>query len=90
MKQLVKVEEVASEGLVSFLGKRVTLLCLNYFYTGKLVGVNDEYCKLEDPSIVYETGPFGDGEWKDAQSLPSPHYVMKGSVESFGTVKVTA
>ena len=88
MKRLIKVEEVEGEGLISFLGKRVTLFCLNYFYTGTLVGVNDEYVKLEDPSIVYETGPFGSGGWKDAQPLPTPHFVMKGLVESFGTVKV--
>ena len=47
MKKLVKVEEVQGEGLVGLMGENVTLFCMNYIYTGRLVGVNDTFVKLE-------------------------------------------
>lgn len=87
MKQLVSVAEVENEGLVSLLGERVTFFCGVYIYTGKLVGVNDSYAKIEQASIVYETGPFTDKQWKDAQPLPHPVYVMLRNVESFMVLK---
>ena len=55
MKKLV---EVSDEGLEGLIGERVTLLCVNYFYTGDLVGVNDTCVLLENPAIVYETGDW--------------------------------
>ena len=87
MKKLVKVEEVEGEGLMGLLGETVTLFCLNYFYTGKLAGVNVDCVLLEEPKIVYETGEFTSKTWKDAQELPNNLYVMKHAIESFGVVK---
>lgn len=87
MKKLVKVKEVSGEGLVGLMGEIVTLFCLNYIYTGKLVGVNDSYVKLERAKIVYETGSFTEKEWKDAQSLPHDWYIQLSAVESFGKLK---
>ena len=69
MKKIVT--EVEGEGLVKLLGEVVTLFCLNYIYTGKLVGVNETCVLLDDPKIVYETGAFDTKQWKDAQALPS-------------------
>jgi hypothetical protein len=87
MKKLVKVEEVEGEGLIGLMGKVVTLFCLNYIYTGILVGVNDTYVKLEKAKIVYETGGFGDKTYKDAQALPNDWYVRMDCIESFGLLK---
>lgn len=87
MKQLVTVTEVENEGLEGLMGQRVTLFSLNYIYTGKLVGVNDRFVKLEDAAIVYETGAFDTKDWKDAQKLPNPVYVMLRCVESFMVLK---
>lgn len=87
MKTLVQVSEVEGEGLVGLLGKTVTLFCMNYIYTGKLVGVNDTCVKLDDASIVYETGPLTTKEWKDAQRLPNSVYVQTASIEMFGEIK---
>ena len=87
MKTLVEVQEVENEGLFFLLGKRVTLMCGCYFYTGKLVGVNDTCVKLEDAGIVYETGPFNETDWKDMQELPNDWYVQTSSIESFGVLK---
>jgi hydroxyacyl-ACP dehydratase HTD2-like protein with hotdog domain len=87
MKKIVEVTEVAGEGLVALLGQRVTLFCLNYIYTGKLAGVNETCCILEDAAIVYETGAFSDPKWKDVQALPHPVYVMLRCVESFMLLK---
>lgn len=87
MKKLVEVQEVEGEGLMALMGQRVTLFCLNYIYTGKLVGVNTTCVLLSDAHIVYETGPFTDRAWQDAQKLPNDLYVMASAIESFGVVK---
>ena len=84
MKKLIEVND---EGLEGLLGETVTFLCMNYFYTGKLTGVNDTCVKLEDASIVYETGPWTDKSWKDAQKLPGDVYVQCASIEAFGVFK---
>jgi len=83
----VQLVEVPNEGLISLLDVVVTLFCANYIYTGKLVGVNTDCVKLENPSIVYETGAFTEKKWKDSQALPNTIYVMKSAIESFGVVK---
>ena len=87
MKVKVKCEEVEGEGLLALLGKRVTLFCMNYIYTGELEGVNDTCVKLRDAYIVYETGAFSDTNWKDAQKLSKEFYVQTAAIESFGLVK---
>lgn len=84
----VLVNEVENEGLESLLGQKVLIFCLNYIYTGKLVGVNDKCIKLEDAYIVYETGAFSDSSYKDAQKLHTKvWYVSTGVIESFGLSK---
>lgn len=85
MKKIVEVED---EGLVGLMGERVTLFCSAYIYTGKLIGVNASFVMLEDAAIVYETGPFTDNKWKDAQPLPKKHwYVSTSAIESYGVLK---
>ncbi len=85
MKRIIDTTD--AEGLEALLGERVTLFCLNYIYTGKLVGANDSFVKLEEASIVYETGAFTEKNWKDAQQLPGAWYVQTGAIESFGELK---
>jgi hypothetical protein len=84
MKKLIEDE---NEGLISLMGERITLMCGCYFYTGKLVGVNDTCVKLEDAGVVYETGSFSDSSWKDMQELPNDWYVQTQAIESFGILK---
>lgn len=87
MKKVVSVQEVDGEGLVGLLGERITVFSLNYIYTGDLVGVNDNCIKLDNAAIVYETGPFNDSQWKDAQPLPNSVYVATRCIESFTVLK---
>ena len=87
MKVMKEIVEVNNEGFEGLLGEQVTLFCMNYFYTGKLVGVNDTCIKLDDAKIVYETGEWSSKDWKDAQSLPGSLYVQLSSVEAFGVLK---
>lgn len=88
MKQVVTVTEVEGEGLEALLNENVLIYCMNYFYTGKLVGVNDKFVKLEGAKIVYETGPSSEKGYKDAQPLPSnTWYVQTAAIESFGLGK---
>lgn len=83
MKQLMAVTEVDGEGLVSLLGKRVLLFCLNYIYVGTLTGVNNTFVKLAEASIVYETGAFDKATFTDAQKLAFPLYIQTEAIESF-------
>ena len=86
MKKIIIEDD--KEGLVSLMGERITLMCAVYFYTGKLVGVSDDCVKLEDPSIVYETGAFTNSNWTDAQKLPHKYwYVQRAMIESWGIMK---
>jgi len=87
MKILKEVCEVSGEGFESLIGQVITVFCAVYIYTGKLVGVNATCIKLEKPSIVYETGPFNEKNWQDAQPLPNTMYIQTGMIESFGIVK---
>ena len=82
-----KIVEVSDEGLEGLLGETVTVFCINYFYTGKLVGVNQTCIKLENPKIVYETGPWETTSWANAQALPGDIYVQTAAIESFGVMK---
>jgi hypothetical protein len=81
VKKIVEID--AKAGIESLLGERVILLCLNYFYAGQLAGVSRTCVLLEDASIVYETGEWGQPEWKDAQKTGRPVYVRLGCIESF-------
>ena len=88
MKQVVTVTEVEGEGLEALLGQNVLLFCMNYIYTGKLVGVNSVFVKLEGAKIVYETGAFSDKNYKNAQNLPAnAWYVQTSALESYGLGK---
>lgn len=83
MRKLVSVVEV-EEGLDTFLGEKVLVMCNNYHYSGTLSGVNDIFIKLDNCSIVYETGAWTDSKFKDSQSLGAePHYIMIGHIEGF-------
>jgi len=88
MKKLVNVTEVESEGLIKLMGEKVTFFCLNYIYTGELIGVNDTCVLLKNPAIVYETGKFSDKSYKDEQSLcVEEFYIAMNCIESFGVLK---
>lgn len=85
MKKIVT--EVAGEGLEKLLGEHITLFCANYIYTGILAGVNENCVLLTSAAVVYETGPFCEKKWKDAQELPDEWYVQIAAIESFGRLK---
>lgn len=88
MKKLVQVMEIQGEGLEKLLGETVTLFCLNYFYNGELIGINDSCVLLKNPKIIYETGSFADPKWKDIQSMNIEElYVNKSAIESFARTK---
>jgi hypothetical protein len=80
------IQEVAGEGLESLLGERVTLMCSNYFYTGKLVGVNTTCVLLDDAAIVYDTGDWSNSSYSDEQKLPTSLYVQTAAIEAFGVL----
>ena len=82
------VTEIEGEGLEALLGEQVILMCMNYNYVGKLVGVNEKFVLLgDDAAICYETGEWSAAKWKDAQKFGREHYVMIDKIESFGRGK---
>jgi hypothetical protein len=88
-KKMVEVEETINEiveedkeGLMALLGEQVLLMCANYFYSGKLVGVNQTMVKLENASVVFETGSFVDSKYKDSQKMSDIAYVNISHIES--------
>lgn len=83
MKKIVTVTEVDGEGLVGLLGKRVLLLCANYFYSGVLAGVNTVDVLLEDAAIVYDTGPWANKDFADEQKVGGSMYVRVASIEAY-------
>lgn len=86
MRRIVESQDIA--GLDTLLGEKVLLLCANYFYTGKLVGINETFVELDQPAIVYETGPWSEAGYKDAQALHCQRfYVQRAAVEAFGVTK---
>jgi hypothetical protein len=89
MKKIVTVTEVPANefGLESLMGEQVILFCMNYFYAGKLEGVNERFVLLEDAAIVYETGAFSDANWKDAQKIGQPLYILIDKIEAFARGK---
>ena len=53
------------------LGENVVFICSSYTYIGVCTGVNATVFEVSDPSIIYETGPWLDKNWKDTQKLPT-------------------
>jgi hypothetical protein len=91
MKKLIEVTEpklevkgIENEGLMALMGKQVLVFCLNYIYTGKLVGVNVTCILLDKAKIVYDTGSFTSNKFGDAQALPFQQYIQTSAIESFG------
>lgn len=88
MKVLQTVAEVKEEGLEALLGEKVILLCANYFYLGKLVGINNTCVKLEDPSLIYETGSWANKMYSNVEKMNMLFlYVQLSHIESFGAGK---
>ena len=77
MKTIAQVVDVENEGLIALLHENVLIFAATYIYTGKLVGVNDTFIKLENAKIVYETGPFDNKTYKDAQNLPVSEWYIQ-------------
>lgn len=84
MKISVQLTEVEREGFLALINKKVLVMCMNYFYTGELIGVNDTCIKLKDCFQVLETGEHKDDKFKDAQWIGDTWYIQTSSIESFG------
>lgn len=93
---ITTTEDTDVTAMESLLGQRVILLCANYFYTGKLVGINETCVELEEPAIVYETGQWSAAKYTDEQKLKYTDeqklqmrslFVSIPAIESFGLSK---
>ena len=73
-----KVIEVKGDGLESLLGEHVQLWCLNYIYSGKLVGVNTNDVVLTEAVVVYETGKMTDKQFKFAEPVAAGRCLADG------------
>ena len=73
----------------SLVGEVVTLVCVNYIYTGYLEEVS-EYCARLNPAfVVYQTGEHDVRKpWLDKRPFPGEWFVALDALESFGRWKV--
>lgn len=86
MKRIIETQDVS--GLEALMGEKVLLMCANYFYAGKLVGVNTSVVELEDAAVVYQTGEWKSKEYAEQEKLHAKvWYVQVASIESFGLSK---
>ena len=84
----MKRESDEVSGLESLLGETVLLMCGNYFYAGKLSGVNTDCAVLTEASIVYETGKWANADYANSERLPgSEWFVRIEFIESYGKGK---
>ena len=84
MKKIVTVAEVENEGLEFYLGKRIFIVCNNYFYVGTLTGINATCVLLEDPRFILESGNFEEKGIAYSEKIPGGKcYLMKSAIESF-------
>ena len=75
-------------GLITFMGKKVLLQCMNYNYTGVLVGVNTTCVELEKGQVVFDTGPYTSDTMKFSEPVHKGRslFVMMNTIESFWEV----
>lgn len=85
-----KIKDQLKEGEVKpikemkdLVGQVYTFWCARWIYHGKVKSVNTEYIVLENASVVFETGDYGNSEASDIQSLPNDFQVMIQSIEGF-------
>jgi hypothetical protein len=82
--QMQELDGVTVEALI---GQMVMVIAARYIYSGKLVAFGHDAVWLAVPEIVYETGPFSDKKWKDAQRLPVEVYrIERSAIEGLGPV----
>jgi len=84
-----ELKDIPNEGLVALLNEYVLIMCFNYFYCGKLVGVNETFIKLENAHIVYDTGAFTAAKYTSAQKIAEEYYIQLSAIESFGKTNST-
>lgn len=75
--------------LESLKGFNVILFCSNYFYTGKVVGVDEHTVTIKGARMIFDTGEFKNGpKFKDVEKLYSDEWHINTSfIESFGCLE---
>jgi hypothetical protein len=70
-------------------GFSVILFCSNYFYTGKVVYVDDTVVSIKGAKMIFDTGEFKNGtKFKDAEKLYADEWnINLASIESFGCLE---
>lgn len=90
MKKYIETEsenKIEEHGFTPLIGENITVFCCRYIYHGKLIEEGNDYIKLKNPSIVYETGAFSDKQFSDIQSLNVETWnIAKQSIEGFGVL----
>src|SRR3990167_7470274 len=84
LKKTHPIIQETADGLEKLLGEMFQLWCLNYIYSGKLVGVNTNDVVLEDAVVVYETGKMTDKQFKFAEPVASKElFIRTAAIESY-------
>jgi hypothetical protein len=73
-------------GVAQYIGQKIILKCMNYFYFGEILSVDAFSAKVKDCAVVFETGPFTDKDLKDAQKMGCDFNVALQSIEAYGPI----
>ena len=71
------------EALMSLTGEYVWLWAINYVYAGILVDCSSTDVRLEEATLVLESGEFKNNDFKEFEVLPFPVHVRTAAIESF-------
>ena len=76
-----------SQGIRSLVGKKIVVYACRFIYTGVVAYADDQYVRLSDAHIVYDTGAHDKDKksWDTVEpTWNSTWYIQLSSIESFG------
>lgn len=60
----------------NLVGQYVYVACGNYAYAGKLGAMDGGFVRIDDATVVYETGPWSSARWMTEEKLPTKSGVI--------------
>lgn len=85
MKVLTK--NVDDSIIESYMGKKITILCVRYFYIGTLCAIDGDLIKISGARKVYELGKLETKNIESEESFNRDWVINVNAIESFGELK---
>lgn len=75
-------------GFQALMGRVVELWGVDYIYHGKLAEIRLDAVRLEDASIIFDTGSFDSDEYARIEKLTTDRWVKRAAVESYCEARI--